>query len=229
MTVARDDAGPPYPATLAADLHDGLSQHLFAAAMDLDEVRALPGLPAGAEEILARLAERLGSSANELRTTLVAMLAAEPAARAADPASLREAVAAAVADFAADHPIEVDLRIGGDGPEPDLISARLLIRAVREGLANVAKHAAASRAAVVLHRGMRMWAVDVCDDGTGQPDAIAALLSPPTTFGLASLAHEAARLGGHLGIYVAPALGGIQLRVSVPTGRPGRRAAPASA
>ena len=72
--------------------------------------------------------------------------------------------------FVRAHSIRAELTVTeGDGPVPTAAAAaRLLLRAVREGLANVAKHAGASRVEVILvRRDERWWTVEVCDDGSG--------------------------------------------------------------
>lgn len=201
---------------LAAELHDGLSQHLFAAELDVHELRCMPGLPGEVLEVLERLAQRLEMGSKELRGALFKMLEAE---REQDEhAAVQERMRECVAEFQDGHGCDTRVQIEGSGPEPEAAAARLLLRAVREGLANVAKHARASQVLVVLRRGRRWWTVEVHDDGAGDPDAVARCASEATSFGLFSLDAESARIGGRLWLSRAPGLGGVQLNVSVPVG-----------
>ena len=108
----------------------------------------------------------------------------------------------------------------GTGPEPVGAAREVVVRAVREGLANARKHAVATRAVVTVRRGRRWWTVDVDDDGTGDEHTLRCSLNDISggSYGLRSLAREAARAGGRLWISQAPGLGGIRLSVSVPAG-----------
>lgn len=234
MTVARIDpeggaarpgdltpgSGSLRPAALAADLHDGVSQQLFAAALDLSDLRALPGLSSQACAIVDRITGHVEAGSRDLREILLTLLTAGTGDRppAPDAEPLSDQVAAVVARFAAAHPVAVELRTRGTGPQPTAPAERVLLRAVREGLANVAKHAGAGRAQVVLHRGRRWWTVEVHDDGSGDADAITGRIPPTHSFGLVSLHGEAARLGGRLWVCAAPDLGGVQLNVTLPIG-----------
>lgn len=201
---------------LAAELHDGLSQQLFAAELDVHELRCTPGLPAEVREVLDRLAKRLEMGSKELRGALFKMLEAEREHEELVP--LTERVRDSVADFRDRHGCPAGLKVEGSGPEPDAAAARVLLRTVREGLANVAKHAQASQVSVVLRRGRRWWSVEVHDDGSGDPAEVSRCVREATSFGLFSLDTESARVGGRLWIGRAAALGGVQLNVSVPVG-----------
>ncbi|MGH3466751.1 MAG: hypothetical protein ACRDQF_03335, partial [Thermocrispum sp.] len=64
------------------------------------------------------------------------------------------------------------------------------------------------------------WTVEIEDDGVGDSADVRTRLSQPVglSFGLSSLADEAARLGGRLWVSRAQRLAGISLSVSVPVG-----------
>ena len=219
--VAAPAALPPAAAEsavhlLAAELHDGLSQQLFAAELDVHELRCTPGLSPEVRAVLDRLATRLEMGSKELRGALFKMLEAEREQEELVPVSDR--VRDALADFHDRHGLVVRLQADGTGPDPDLAAGRLLLRTVREGLANVAKHAGAAQVLVVLRRGRRWWTVEVHDDGCGDPAAIGRCASEATSFGLFSLLTESSRVGGRLWVVRSPALAGVQLSVSVPAG-----------
>jgi signal transduction histidine kinase len=201
---------------LAAELHDGLSQQLFAAELDVHELRCTPGLTPEVREVLDRLALRLEMSSKELRGALFKMLEAEREHE--ELVAVSERVRDSVADFRDRHGCRAVLEIEGNGPEPDPAAARVLLRTVREGLANVAKHARAAQVLVVLRRGRRWWTVEVHDDGSGDPAEVSRCASAATSFGLFSLDTESARVGGRLWVTRAEGLRGVQLNVSVPVG-----------
>ena len=153
----------------------------------------------------------------ELRGALFKMLEAGARARGAAPPTGR--VREAVAEFREGQGIPVTLRVHGAGPEPSPAAARLLVRAVREGLANVVKHANAADVLVVLRCGRRWWTVEVHDDGSGNPQVVRECAAKATSFGLYSLV-DTARVGGRFWVSEAPALGGVRLSVSVPVATP---------
>lgn len=204
---------------LAAELHDGVTQELFAASMDVAELRQVDDLPANARDIVDRLATRIGSGSHQLRSALSELAQQNEECGSAD--SVMEAVQAQLDDFVNHSSISVDLESYGDGPEPVDLSRDLVVRTVREGLANVVKHAYGTQSRVVLRRGRTWWTVEVLDDGFGDPSGVRVALarSARTTFGLRSLASEAAKVGGRLWVSNAPRLGGMRVSVAVPVGR----------
>jgi signal transduction histidine kinase len=210
---------PPDVRALAEALHDGLSQQLFAAELDLHELRSRNDLPDDVRVVLDRLGERLTMGSRQLRAALLSVLVAAPAQ--GQPAALPEALRELTDAFATDHPgVAISVRVTGDGPDPGPAGGRVLLRAVREGLANVAKHAGASRVLVELHRGERDWTVEVHDDGCGDADRLVAGAAELRSFGLNSLSGDAAAVGGRLSVAVSAELSGIRLAVAVPVPRP---------
>lgn len=210
-------------AALAAELHDGVSQHLFAAGLDLHELRRLPGLGPEAKLAVDRLADRIEAGARDLRVVLLAMLGPDSPVPALAPGALCDRLAEVVTEIRAANPdLVIDLNVQGNAAEPGEAAAHLLVRAVREGLLNVVKHAGAVRAQVVVGRSRRRWTVEVHDDGhdDGRGDAVTVGegMASACSVGLASLGREAARLGGRAWIGQSPDLAGVRLKVAVPTG-----------
>ncbi|WP_214366558.1 GAF domain-containing sensor histidine kinase [Pseudonocardia sp. H11422] len=201
---------------IATELHDGVTQEVFAAAVEVSELLATPGLPASMVPALQRLATRLDAGSRQLRAALAET--AHPAPQLVEGRSVVDEVKDRLADFSRSSGVTVDVHVRGTGPPPVPQSAKVLVRTVREGLANVAKHAGATEVAVAIHRGVNWWSVEVDDDGPGDPHAVRVGMTrgPTSSFGLASLAAEAAALGGRLWIDTSPRLGGLRLSVAVP-------------
>jgi signal transduction histidine kinase len=90
-----------------------------------------------------------------------------------------------------------------------------LLRAAQEGLANIAKHAAASRAGITLTFMDDSVSLDIRDDGTGfDPDA----LRRRESFGLAAMEQRVTAIHGEL--QIESALGdGTAISVRVPVAR----------
>lgn len=207
---------------LAVALHDGVTQDLFAAELDVHELRCRTDLPAEVCEAIERIQARLRAGSAQLRSALVEALADRPAsAPAVAPAlSLVADAETMLQEFGGRHRIDTALSVGGSGSRIEQHPARVLRRAVQEGLANVGKHAAASRVQLALHRGSRWWSVQLDDDGAGDPAVVRRRAAEIRSFGLSSLDVDVARVGGRLTIAAAPGLGGLRLRVAVPVGRP---------
>jgi signal transduction histidine kinase len=214
-TEFDDQVMLPDVRTLAEQLHDGLSQQLFAAELDLHELRGRTDLPDDARVVLDRLGDRLTMGARQLREALMSVFAAgEGPVRAT---TVTDAVHELAEAFAAAQPaVATTVEITGEGPEPDRSACRVLARTVREGLANVAKHAGAERVRVVLRRSEGEWTVEVHDDGCGDPVELRAAAEQLRSFGLYSLMSDAAQVGGRLAITASPQLRGIRLAVTVP-------------
>lgn len=209
---------------LKARLHDGPIQELFAAELDLHELRCRTDLSADVRQILDRIDARVRSGSAQLRCALLEVLAPHELASAAEAEPALVLLADAermLSEFGSRHGIATALHVAGTGTRIEARAARVLRRAVREGLANVGKHASASRVHLALHRGRRWWSVQVDDNGGGDPEAVRSRATQARSFGLSSLDADAARIGGRLRIDAAPALGGVRLEVAVPTGTAG--------
>jgi NarL family two-component system sensor histidine kinase LiaS len=213
---AEPDGGGRPLHRLAAELHDGLSQELFAAELDLHELRCLPDLPPAARELVERVGLRLSTGARQLRAVLLATLDPEPAGEAVT--AVAQGVQDLLDSFVRTHPIATSLQVTGEGPAPGATAGQVLLRAVREGLANVAKHAGATRIDVVLHREQRWWSVAICDDGSGDPEFIRTEVAAARSFGLCSVRTDAARIGGRLTVDTSGECRGVRLCVQVPAG-----------
>jgi signal transduction histidine kinase len=207
-------------ARLAADLHDGVAQELFAARLDADELGGYSGLPAEAAIVLDRLTRRLGDATRELRAALHGISQSwwPPEDDCGQSLGVVDLVRDRLDEFRTRSDVSVNFDVRGVGPEPAVECRDVLVRAVREGLANVLKHANATQVTVALRRGVMGWAVRVDDDGTGRAPDVRRILTLPEaeSFGLPSLAAEAVRLGGRFRVSAAPGLGGVSIGVWVP-------------
>ena len=143
-------------ARVAREIHDGLAQYLFAVSTHAAMLQQ--GAPK--DETLAKLKQAADAAQQEARFAILALSTA--AGNAPFDAALHRYI-----DFlAADGRLEVDLEID---PAVRLAPDEQIevFRIVQEGLANVRKHANATRAEVVIgvREGERF--VSVRDDGEG--------------------------------------------------------------
>jgi signal transduction histidine kinase len=144
-------------ARVAREIHDGLAQYLFAVSTHTSMLES--GAPL--EETVPRLKEAAALAQQEARFAILALSSA--AGNAPFDAALRRYV-----EFlTADGQLEVELEVDGAirlAPDEQIE----IFRIVQEGLANVRKHANATRAEVTI--GQRQFGeryVTISDDGDG--------------------------------------------------------------
>src|SRR5205823_6779000 len=143
-------------ARVARDIHDGLAQYLFAVSTHASMLES----GAAVEETLPRLKEAALLAQQEARFAILALSSAS--GTAPFDAALRRYVDVLTADGALDVELEVDAAMHL-APDEQIE----IFRIVQEGLANVRKHAQATRAEVVIgwRDGERF--VSIQDDGAG--------------------------------------------------------------
>jgi signal transduction histidine kinase len=182
------------------DLHDGAQQRLAALALQLrtaqrrlDSREADPGV-----EVLLESAVLELQAANEELRELV---------RGVYPAVLtEEGLSAALESLALRNPFPIELDVL-EGRLPPRVEATAYF-VTCEGLANVTKHAQATRASVFIARRNGLLAIEIADDGVGGAQ-------PLENSGLSGLADRVEALGGRLHV-ASPAGGGTRLLAEIP-------------
>jgi signal transduction histidine kinase len=182
------------------DLHDGAQQRLAALALQLrtaqrrlDSREADPTVEALLESAVLEL-----QAANEELRELV---------RGVYPAILtEEGLAAALESLALRNPFPIDLDVL-EGRLPPRVEATAYF-VTCEGLANVTKHAQATKASVSIARRNGLLAVEIADDGVGGA-------RPLESSGLSGLADRVEALGGRLRVE-SPAGGGTRIFAEIP-------------
>ena len=195
------------------------SRRRIVEAADAQQRRIQSELELGAarrlETVATLLAEARTSAADADADTLASVEARLADARAGlaefargvHPAALAEGgLTAALAQLAERAAVPVELR-GAVGRLPGPVEAALFF-VCSEALANVAKHARASRATIEVREARGVVRVEVGDDGAG--GAVAARGS-----GLAGLADRVEALGGTLQID-SPRGGGTRIAAEIP-------------
>ena len=190
---------------LERDLHDGAQQRLVSAAiaLRLAQNRTNGGDP-GLAELLENAAAELSAGLAELREL----------ARGIHPALLTDrGLPGALEALASRCPVAVDVEVAlNRRPAPAVESA--IYFTIAESLTNVAKHAGATAASVLVQQRNGSVRLEVRDDGCG--GAVAG-----TGSGLQGLEDRVAALGGRLSLRSPPGAGTV-LRADVPlTGKRG--------
>jgi signal transduction histidine kinase len=195
------DAADAERRRLERDLHDGTQQRLVSLAINLGMARVNATTAEEARHALTEAHEEAKAALAELRDLI----------RGLHPAVLEDrGLDAALSGVAARMPIPVRLSV--DLPRrPAPVIEAVAYFVVSEGLANIAKHAQASQAEVVVQRiGDRLHII-VSDDGAGGAD-------PSRGTGLAGLARRAESVDGDFDVFSPPG-GPTLLSVDLPCTR----------
>jgi signal transduction histidine kinase len=187
---------------LELDLHDGVQEQLVLVALTLRRAASVASGTA-AERLVAEALEQLQDGLAAIRDL----------GRRIHPYVLsRYGLATALEGLAVRAPVPVELRVIRERLQPEVEAAIYLT--VAEALANVAQHAAATRATVAVWRAGDAVVAEVVDDGVG--GAVAADRS-----GLRRLADAAEAFSGRLELDSLPG-SGTRLRTVFPakTDRP---------
>lgn len=168
---------------IARELHDGVTQRLFALGLQLTAVERQS--PPAVQELLRTVTKDLDATIREVRQSIVDL---RPPGR--QQHSVRAKVQALVSEYARALDRAPVLRI--DGPLDTLVDPALhhhVVAVLREGLSNAARHAAATGVWVDVVATPGELTCTVGDDGIGFDPAAA-------RSGLVNLADRAAELGG---------------------------------
>jgi signal transduction histidine kinase len=182
------------------DLHDGVQQRLVALAMDLGRAQEkFDRDPEGAKALLDEAHVEAKRALGEVRDLARGIYPAVLTDRGLDPA---------LSALAARCPIPVDMSVEVESRPPASVEAAAYF-VVSEALANIAKHARATRASVTVRRARDGWlTIQVQDDGVGGAD-------PADGTGLAGLRERVSTLDGEFHL-LSPEGGPTVLLVEMP-------------
>jgi signal transduction histidine kinase len=192
---------------ISRDLHDSIIQRIYGVALSLDDVPAMVReAPAEASERVDRAIDALHATIGEIRGFIFGLR----------PVLLEEgglllALQTLAEEVRLNSAVEIEVHGSEPPPMPIETSAELL-SIVRETLSNVARHAGAEHATILLEPRDDELHVEIADDGRGF-DPTAPLIGAHQ--GLRNVADRAARLGATLQITSQPGTG-TRIIVDVP-------------
>jgi NarL family two-component system sensor histidine kinase YdfH len=196
---------------MARELHDTLAQGLAGVILQLEAANnhLTNGRTDRAQTILQQAMTRARATLTDARRAIDDLRAAQTA-----PRDLDETLREQVAHFADATGIPCALDLVLPSQLPDAIKEHTL-RAVTEGLTNIARHAQAQHAWVNTRTANGELIIELRDDGRGfDPTAI-----PPGHYGLLGMRERARLACGTLDITSAPGAG-TTLRLQLPLGDP---------
>jgi signal transduction histidine kinase len=177
--------------TLARELHDELGGLLVATRMDLAQLRRRTAIPdKDAEERWKRIDTALTAGVElkrriieELRPTLL------------DNMGLVAAVRWQAEQTCSVGRLALDLDLPDDEPVLNADAAIAVFRCVQEALANVLKHARATRVKLAMQHGGGSLRIAIEDDGVGVPEGAA---ERPGSHGLKQMRFRMQAVGGEM-------------------------------
>ena len=182
---------------ISRDLHDSIIQSLYAVSLSLED---LPDIAAQEPaEGSARADQAIDSIHGAIRDIRNFIFGLQP--ELLDDADLEAGIRSLASDFQAITPVDLQLHIADGVPDLPADLAAHLLAITREALSNVAKHSAATQAAVDLEAVGGALRLTISDDGHGFDPTLA---RPIAQRGLANLRSRAEAAGGSLSVTSAP-------------------------
>jgi signal transduction histidine kinase len=221
LTQAREAGILDERARMAREIHDTIAQGLTGIVTQLEAADQAHDRPADRDRHLEN-AERLArESLAEARRSVEASMPA-----ALEAATLPDALAGVTREWSELNGIPADVTVTGSviALHPEIEVA--LLRIAQEALANVARHAGATRAGLTLSFIGDVVTLDVRDDGVGFSVRDTEAAGSPSGFGLSGMRQRVARVAGSLAIESEPGRG-TALSARVPAIAAGSSAAPA--
>jgi NarL family two-component system sensor histidine kinase LiaS len=191
---------------LARELHDAVSQQLFAIAMTTAALkRLIEKNPQRAAQQIELVEEMAAAAQAEMRALLLHLRPATLQNK-----TLKEAILELLDELTRKNSMEITWEIEAVAGLPSGIEDHLF-RILQESLSNTLRHAKASQIAVKLFTLQDQVRLRVTDDGVGfDPEG-----EKLTSYGLRSMQERVAEVGGSMEIYSAVGKG-TQIEVRIP-------------
>ncbi|QRG68491.1 HAMP domain-containing sensor histidine kinase [Brevibacillus choshinensis] len=191
---------------LARELHDAVSQQLFAIAMTTAAMkRLIEKNPQRAAQQIELVEEMAAAAQAEMRALLLHLRPATLQNK-----SLKEAILELLDELTRKNTMEITWEIEAVEGLPSGIEDHLF-RILQESLSNTLRHARATQIAVKLFTLQDQVRLRVTDDGVGfDPDG-----EKLTSYGLRSMQERVTEVGGSMEIYSAKGKG-TQIEVRIP-------------
>ena len=197
---------------IAQELHDGLAQELTGVVL------ALEGCQRALERDPSVLAPQLAKAARDARATLSDVRQYMAALRQTEESgglNLPVAVSRLIDDLRRQSGLTVVLEETGTERDLEPFVERALIRIVGEGLRNVAQHAGATNAKVVLRYDSDQVVATIEDDGKGFESTELETAEERGHYGIVGMRERAEGVGGQLVVRSEAGRGTI-VRASIP-------------
>jgi signal transduction histidine kinase len=210
LTSAREAGVLDERQRMAGEIHDVLALGLTGIVTQLEAAEAAADRPADWRRHHAAAKRLARDSLTEARRSVQAL---RPQTLA--ESALPEAIGEVVDGWSQLHGVHARLITTGT-PKPLLPEIETtLLRTAQEALANVARHAAASRVALTLSYMEDLVTLDVRDDGAGFDPSVPRDPGPEGGYGLNAMRERVMRIAGTLEVESEPG-GGTAISACVP-------------
>src|SRR5919204_1990242 len=207
---------------ISQELHDGVAQELTGVVLALEGCqRALDRDPSALGPQLAKAARDARATLSDVRQYMAALRQTEESGGL----NLPVAVSRLVDDLRRQSGLHVDLEETSTQRDLEPYVERALIRIVGEALRNVAQHAGASNAKVVLRYQEEQVAVTIEDDGKGFASDELDTAEERGHYGIVGMRERAEGVGGQLVVRSEQGRGTI-VRASIPYRAPSEEPTP---
>jgi signal transduction histidine kinase len=210
LTQAREAGVLEERQRMAREIHDTIAQGLTGIITQLEAADQSRDREADRDRHLQNAKRLARESLTEARRSVEASMPA-----ALEAGTLAEALTSVATEWSEINAIPVDVTVTGDviALHPEIEVA--LLRTAQEALANVAKHAGATRAGITLSFMGDVVTLDVRDDGVGFTVPERGTVDGSGGFGLTGMRQRVARVAGSLAIESEPG-GGTAVSARVP-------------
>jgi NarL family two-component system sensor histidine kinase LiaS len=191
---------------LARDLHDTVSQQLFAIHMSASSLpKLLEVNPAHASEVMKQLIEVSTLAQKQMRGFIAQLRPMELEGR-----SLQQALDKWFPDYCRQNRLQGELDWRVQEPLSEAKEHQLFL-IIQEAMANIVKHAQAQRAVLALSETENQILMTLSDDGVGfRPNEVR-----EGSYGLSTMRERAQKLSGDAILFSKPG-GGTRIRVTIP-------------
>lgn len=191
---------------LARDLHDTVSQQLFAIHMSASSLPKLLELnPEGAKMVVNQLVTMSHHAQKQMRSLIAQLRPLE-----LEEQTLEAALGKWFPDYCNQNGLQGKLEISLPNELSEAIEHQLFL-VIQEGMANVVKHARAKHVSLTLYDAGHQYVLQIADDGVGfEVDP-----AKRSSYGLSTMKERAERLGGSTEIRSKPG-SGTSIHLSIP-------------
>ena len=147
---------------IGMDLHDGVIQSIYAVGLTLESTRL--ALPGGAEEVSALLDTAIEGLNDAIRDIRNFILDLRPRRFAGD---VQQGLAQLVREFQANTMVPVSSSVPERLEDLPLPQGRAIFLTTQEALANIARHARATKVDIALHYSTDRVMLSIKDNGRG--------------------------------------------------------------
>jgi signal transduction histidine kinase len=198
---------------LAGEIHDTLAQGLTGIITQLEAAEQLRNDPGESQRHVEQARKLARESLSEARRSVQALRPGQ-----LEESRLPEAIAKLAKEWSQTSGVPVRIETTGEAvPLPPALEVTLF-RAAQEGLANVARHANATRVGLTVSYLDDMVRLDVRDDGVGFDVGVqgsAEATANGRGYGLSAMRQRLRRVGGSLEVESGPGVG-TAISASVP-------------